>query len=88
MLCSVYLDERAVLACLVVDDDPTTTRSSSEEKVGSRSKIAEDAYPGVPKRSSSGSKSGSKYGPETYFIAAGFLLGQSFLIPPILFISA
>ena len=28
-----------------------------------------DAYPGVPKRSRSGSKSGSKYGPETYFIA-------------------
>jgi hypothetical protein len=71
MLCSVYLDERAVLACLIVDDDPTTTRSSSEEKGGSRSKIAEDdAYPGVPKRSSSGSKSGSKYGPETYFITA------------------
>jgi hypothetical protein len=39
-----------------------------------------DAYPGVPKRSRSGSKSGSKYGPETYFIAEN--AGASPIRPP------
>jgi uncharacterized protein YjiS (DUF1127 family) len=67
------LDERAVLARLVIDDDPAASqpRGDRQEPPPRREEedSGRDAYPGVPRRSRSGSKSGSKYAPETHFIA-------------------